>query len=97
MGKDSQLIARLAENLLEALSAGDRKRLLACSQETAATLRKPTRTTLERELAELLSSITEELVSVLEAEQAEDSSTNKLSLYRDLLTHVRAMAQLVSK
>jgi hypothetical protein len=94
---DSQLIVRLAENLLEALSAGDRERLLACSQETATALRKPTQTTLERELAELLSSITEELVSVLESEQAEDSSTNKLSLYRDLLTHVRAMAQLVSK
>jgi hypothetical protein len=85
----------LAENLLEALDAGDRERLLACSRETVTTLRKPMRTTLEKELAELLSSIAEELVSTLEAEQAEDS--NQLSLCRDLVSHVKAMAQLVIK
>jgi hypothetical protein len=90
---------RLAENLLEALDTGDRERLLACSREAVTALRKPARTTVEKELAELLSGIAGELVSVLEAEQvleagqAEDSSTNQLSLYRDLLSHVKAMAQ----
>lgn len=83
---------RLAENLLEVLDSGDRERLLACSRETLASLRKPMRTTLEMELAELLSSVAGELVSILAAGQTEDSSADRLSLYRDLVSHVKEMA-----
>jgi len=83
---------RLAKNLLEALDTGDRERLLACSRETLTSLRKPMRTTLEKELAELLSSVAGELVSILDAGQTEDSSADRLSLYRDLVSHVKEMA-----
>lgn len=45
-----------------------------------------------KELAELLSSVAGELVSILDAGQTEDSSADRLSLYRDLVSHVRKMA-----
>jgi hypothetical protein len=83
----------LVESLLEALHARDRERLLACSREATAALRNPRPTTLEKELAELLSSIAGELVSISDARRAEDSSSNQLSLCHDLLSHARTMAQ----
>ena len=97
MWKDGQRIGDIAESLLEASGAGDRERLLRCCREAVTELRRPMPTTVEKELSELLSSIAEELISSLETRAANNSHGNELSLYRDLLFHVRAMAQLVAR
>jgi hypothetical protein len=92
-----KLIVDIADSLLEASGANDRERLLACCRETVTALRRPLPTTLERELGELLSSIAEELISFLESKEAKGLSGTQLSLYNELLFHVRAMAKLVTK
>ncbi len=95
--KDNQLIVHIVNDLLDASEGDDRERLLTCCRQAMTALRTPMRTTLERELGELLSSIAEELTAVLEAGAAKDSLQSQLSLYHDLLFHVRAMAQLMAR
>lgn len=97
MWKDNHPIGHIAERLLEASDTGNRERLLACCREAVTELRRPMRTTVEKELSELLSSIAEELISLLATQEGNDSSDSQLLLYHDLLFHVRAMADLVSR